>query len=239
MTECSRSPLSREQIESLLRDFKAELQVKLAADDAHQRIETFAQKHYQKGASESAAVGAFIVPALFEVIRRIHGEEASQIVLTENEVARRELGLPNRNLTRALKHPFTKGRDDPLELFERWACGRLPESTCPDAALGPPYRVIFEAKYFVQDALSTAKRALVEGLYQTVFYRGLPQAEASNPRRKAHWHYEYGCFVAIDTTGKLLEAWAQIERVSDEFWRSANVYPVLVGLPRGPGRGQR
>ncbi len=231
--DCSTSPHSREQIESLLRDFKAELQVRLAAGDAHQQIETFAQKYYQKSASETAAVGALIVPALYEVIRRIHGDEASQIVLSENEAARRELGLPDRNLTRALKHPFTKGKDDPLKLFERWAHGKLPESTCPDAALGPPYRVLFEAKYFAQDALSTAKRALVDGLYQTVFYRGLPQAEATNPRRKAHWHYEYGCFVAIDTTGKLLEAWAQIERVADEFWRSANVYPVIVDLPRG------
>ena len=91
--------------------------------------------------------------------------------------------------------------------------------------------MLFEAKYFVNAALTTAKRALVEGLYQTVFYRGLPQAEAPLPRRKAHWHYEYGCFVAIDTTGRLQEGWAQIEPVGADFWHNANVCPLIVGLP--------
>ena len=93
--------------------------------------------------------------------------------------------------------------------------------------------MVFEAKYFRSRTPRAARIALVEGLYQAFFYRALPSAAARHPKKQAPWDYEYACFVAVDRSGEMEDAWKSMRKeVRSSFWESANIYPIIVGPPR-------
>ena len=93
-----------------------------------------------------------------------------------------------------------------------------------------PHKIVFDAKFFESESLSAAEQALVAGVYEAVFYRGLPSdsVDGSNSR----WAYDFGCLLAYDASsgGYLQEAWGSVAS-KRLFWDDANVFVMIV---RGP-----
>src|SRR6201982_332171 len=123
------------------------------------------------------------------------------------------------------KYPFqksiVKALSDPQ--VEWWQPTGGTRNACPDIALRHPcpYRVVIEGKLFRGKGVAAARRALVEGIFETSFYRGLPtllrgKDETANS-------YEYGCFLAYDASpdGQMWKAWNEInEQVRASIWNT-------------------
>jgi hypothetical protein len=119
------------------------------------------------------------------------------------------------------------------EIFQSWT--KVPSSlplnqAYPDFCLRPPFpfKIVFDAKYFLQNSRSAANKALVEGAYEVMFYRGLPFANARNAQEPS-WDYEYGCLLAYDASddGVLESAWDSV-RCKDTFWDGGNIFVMIV-----------
>jgi hypothetical protein len=141
--------------------------------------------------------------------------------------------------SRSAKHPFSKVIGiKPKQIFEQWKSTKGLTRSCPDLALRDPapHRVVFEAKYFRRGGESAAKSALVQGIYEAFFYRGLPTRMEKPPH--ASWNYDYGCLLIYDGSrdGTVNEAWRSLDRqVRTACWDGANIYVmVLQGSERGP-----
>jgi hypothetical protein len=128
------------------------------------------------------------------------------------------------NVMRKAGYPFSKSLCSVENVYEDWL--KPPPSfprnqAFPEAGLSAPFpfRIVFEAKYFEEN--QNAKNALVEGTYQTAYYRGLPSS--------AGWDYAFGCLIAYDVSSNadLKDAW---ESVSPKhlFWEDANIFVMII-----------
>ncbi len=232
--------MTKERIAQVLKRFHDDLTARLAAPRALADVDAAAREAAtgKNVSAENAVVGKLIVPSLFSIIEADlgHAEPARDVLYSEAVEPRKALQASSRTCARASKHPFGKVlSEDAATIAALWSGkgskGLAP--ACPDFALGPPYKVVFEAKYFRSGTPRAARIALVEGLYQAFFYRALPAVAAKYPKKQAAWDYEYACFVAVDRSGELEAAWdAMPLEVRDSFWESANIYPIIVGPPR-------
>lgn len=187
--------------------------------------------------AENAVVGKLLVPTLFSIIEADLGnaERASDVLYSEAVEPRKTKQASSLTCARASKHPFGKVlSENATTIAALWSApgSKGLAAACPDFALGAPYKVVFEAKYFRSGTSRAARIALVEGLYQSFFYRALPVAPAKYPKKQTPWDYEYACFVAVDRDGEMEAAWKAMRReVRSSFWESANIYPIIVGPP--------
>jgi hypothetical protein len=135
-------------------------------------------------------------------------------------------GLLSGNAYRAQGHPFGKDlRKSPAEIASSWrtrATGLPINQAFPDLCITSPspHRVVFDAKLLRQDSVAAAEEALVMGVYETMFYRGLPAKG---------WGYDYGCLLAYDASvdGVLQKAWNAVA-VKRLFWEDAQVFVMAV-----------
>ena len=109
--------------------------------------------------------------------------------------------------------------------------GALPlNQAYPDFCLRSPFpfKITFDAKYFFQNSESAANKALVEGAYEAMFYRGLPSVAARNTHEPS-WDYDYGCLLAYDASddGILESVWRSV-RCKGAFWDGANIFVMIV-----------
>jgi hypothetical protein len=82
-------------------------------------------------------------------------------------------------------YPFAKGiSKDVSKIYERWMLpGKINESYPDLSIVRPmPFRMVVEAKYFV-GAAAAAKKELVDGIYQTLFYRAQCGPDGNPPLR--------------------------------------------------------
>jgi hypothetical protein len=98
-------------------------------------------------------------------------------------------------------------------------------------ALRPPcpHKIVFEGKLFRARGIPAAEKALVTGIYEVFFYRGLPPIEESE--KHPAWDYDYGCLLAYDATpeGTLKDAWESLSSaVKDACWDGASVYVMIL-----------
>ena len=78
-------------------------------------------------------------------------------------------------------------------------------------------------------SLKTAKRLqLVEGIYETMFYVGLPKASPRSSREPG-WDYDFGCLLAYDASdsGILVSAWNSVN-CKPIFWEGGNLYVMIL-----------
>jgi hypothetical protein len=137
-------------------------------------------------------------------------------------------------------HPFGKNpRRDFDAIMQSWTKtpGTIPlNQAYPDFCFRPPFpfQIVFDAKYFFQNGETAANKALVEGVYEAAFYRGLPSAPAKNSFEPS-WDYEYGCLMAYDASdnGALENAWDSV-KCKSVFWDGANIFVMII---RGAKQG--
>ena len=72
--------------------------------------------------------------------------------------------------------------------------------------------------------LSLTIAALVAGIYEAMFYRGLPKEDD-----ESLWNYDYGCLVAYDASKSraLHAAWEAVTCKSD-FWMGGNIFVMIL-----------
>ncbi|ESZ69533.1 hypothetical protein X727_16800 [Mesorhizobium sp. L103C119B0] len=132
------------------------------------------------------------------------------------------------NAFRKSGHPFSKKWGLPstqiMASWQKTATSNTPKNQAwPEAALGYPFpfRIVFEAKYFDGNSTTAAENELVSAIYETVFYRGLPQS--------GEWGYEFGCLLAYDVSpqGHFLAAWNSVAN-KRLFWDDAHIFVLVV-----------
>ena len=241
--------LDKSEVHDLLWVYGEDLREALSAPGCTQAIDAAARAARRNRENsrpgnipwENTLVGQLLVPVLHDTIGRtlrIDHEQARSLVFSENRASRKTHAAPF-SPSRSLSHPFGKGIGaDVATIATSWRTtdkkkvGLAP--ACPDFALGQPYGVVFEAKYYrpQNGNVEAARRALVEGIYQAFFYRALPLAPAKKSGAPP-WHYQYAAFVAVDTSPghALLQAWQELRNdVKTSFWDSANIF-VLIRAP--------
>ena len=100
---------------------------------------------------------------------------------------------------------------------------------CPDIALLSPLKIVFEGKLFRENSQAAAKKALVEGVFESAFYRGLPTL-LSGRDEKADC-YDYACLLAYDASEKreLSNAWANVSNeVRDSCWEAMSTRVMVL-----------
>jgi hypothetical protein len=87
---------------------------------------------------------------------------------------------------------------------------------------------VFEGKLFRSGSLEMAKSALVNGIFESFFYRGLPTLLTG--KEEGGGAYDLGCFVAYDASpqGKLQEARSSINAKVAESCREGLGVRVMV-----------
>jgi predicted glycosyltransferase len=91
-----------------------------------------------------------------------------------------------------------------------------------------PFKIVFDAKFFTGKSPSVADEALVTGVHEVVFYRGLPSASSEYAARSG-WSYDFGCLLAYDASAGafLQKAWDSVlsKRL---FWDDAHVFVMIL-----------
>lgn len=208
-------------------------------DDVIRTVSDTARKTKGKD-YEASMVDEFVLPGLNRFLaacetQNLNGKKPEAVTLAESSSSRPKyaVGSP----VRTPGHPFQKViAAKPKEIFARWKGGELTKAksafgqVCPDLALMSPYRIVIECKYFKTPGPQLATDALVKGLYETFFYRAMPQSQQSREGR-ARWDYEYACFFAYDATVnfRLANAWNDVKkRVEEAFWNEGNIYVMML-----------
>lgn len=186
-----------------------------------------------KRGHEGAFLNHFVARPLYEFVMRelgLSAEEACSAFLSESY--RSLPGIASGTPARSRKHPFTKvTKVSPGGVIARWKTHNPLTQSCPDIALRSPspYTIVFEGKYFRKGGRQAAETALVDGIYQSFFYRGLPPL--SPTRRHAGWTYEFACLMAYDASpdASLLNAWRSLPAIVKEGCREgANIYVMVL-----------
>lgn len=244
----------KNDVHAVLSAYRDDLKEALRSPDCLAQIDAAAHRARRPGKAnrpgnvpwENTLVGELLVPSLHRTVGRdldVDAEAAQSIVLSENVVSRKEHASPY-SPSRALGHPFGKTVGVSTDSVAKSWRSRDKENrgitpAYPDFALGPPYKVVFEAKYYSSASgnVDPARRALVEGVYQAFFYRSLPFAPAKK-KDAPPWDYDYAGFVAVDKSpGRALHAaWQELRPdVRASFWNSANIFVIVLPAPAPQG----
>ena len=177
----------------------------------------------------------YMLPHICEHMQTVPGlgsDEARASMLCEyhSKVPKIASGNPFRRVG----HPFGKNLGLGVDkIIQTWTKppGALPlNQAYPDFCLRSPFpfKITFDAKYFFQNSESAANKALVEGAYEAMFYRGLPSVAARNTHEPS-WDCDYGCLLAYDASddGILESVWRSV-RCKGAFWDGANIFVMIV-----------
>jgi hypothetical protein len=203
------------------------------------RIVKAAKSNDQQGnlrGPEAAFLNTYVLPVLNQYLQNVAGLTADQSrEALLNEYHRTMPQISSRLPMRAKKHPFKKTLGSSAEsIYRQWTDPKQNyglSHSCPDFALGMPFphSILFEGKYF-GGLRQNATKQLVTGIYEAVFYRGLPRMDAANPEHPK-WDYDYACLLAYDASpcGTLIAAWNALgEEVKKSFWEGANIYVMIL-----------
>ncbi|MET3364249.1 hypothetical protein [Bradyrhizobium ottawaense] len=171
---------------------------------------------------------SFAIPQIFEL-----GKAQASLSDTEMRKAlrcvyyRKFPEFSASNVFRKSGYPFSKkwglSTEEVMRSWQKPQSGTPANQAWPEAGLATPFPwgILFEAKYFEGENLRAAEASLVSGVYETAFYRGLPD--------DADWSYDFGCLLAYDVSedGYLKQAW---EAVADKklFWEHGHLFVMIV-----------
>jgi len=183
---------------------------------------------------EAAFLNTWVPPAINLVLREYGVTDPRKALLAESHEGLRT--FVGGKAARSRPFPFDKKWEvEANAIYRRWAgpAEKAFMQPCPDFAVREPYRIVIEGKYFRSGSLDVAQKQLVAGIYEALFYLGVPAATAAG----RDWGYEYACLVAYDDSEgqTLLQAWQNIETLRTRFWDDANVYVIVIGQTRAEG----
>jgi len=183
-----------------------------------------------------------MLPNIWQYLQTVPGigpDDAQASILCEyhDKVPKIASGNPFRRTGHPFSKKFGMGVD---EIMQAWAKPQKKlrlNQAFPDFCLRSPYKIVFDAKYFIQNSYSAASKALVEGAYEVMYYRGLP-AVAARTMQDPSWDYDYGCLLAFDASedGVLQAAWDSV-KCKSAFWDGANIFVMIVPGTRKSTRG--
>jgi hypothetical protein len=176
----------------------------------------------------------FALPLIFEYVRNSTGMNKGEIVRSmRGEYHAKFPQLLSSNARRSQGHPFGKSHTkNPADIMAKWRAQQVNplNQAYPDLCITAPfpYSIVFDAKFCDAGNATSAERALVSGVYEAVFYRGLPRS-LSRPPSPSAWDYEYGCLLAYDASpgSYLRRAWDSVASKS-LFWEDANVFVMIL-----------
>lgn len=216
----------REQIVSEIREVVRQAKCSTAQDE---RCMSF---------PEGAFLNKYVIPCMNRYLRdevRLDEVAAKRALLSESYRSHRSMCSGSPVWTG--QHPFRKlfGVHH-MKVLANWQAPSgelLAKNCCPDFALRSPSptSVVFEGKYFRE---GNANSALIDGLYECFFYRGLPRRQTS-VKERADWNYDYACLLAYDATpdARLKGAWNKLdEEVRNAFWHGAKIFVLLLPSER-------
>ena len=177
----------------------------------------------------------YVLPVIHEYMQtlpNIGPDEARKSILCEYHG--KVPNIASGNPFRRAGHPFQKSVGLNAEnIIQRWM---KPVSVLPPNQAFPdfgfrspfPYKIVFDAKYFTQSSEAAARKALVDGTYEVMFYRGLPMEPPSSPEDPG-WDYEFGCLLAYDASdnGSLASAWDAVQ-CKQTFWDGGNIFVMIL-----------
>jgi hypothetical protein len=196
------------------------------------------------GPKENIFLYRFALPEIFQHVLTVDQvDEATAKTSLRCEYFDKYPAFSSANAHRIQGHPFQKNypfeknlEEKITEIMDRW---KRPEKSeplnraYPDLCLSRPfpYKIVFDAKFFEGSTIASAERALVTGVYEVAFYRGLP-VEADH--HDSGWDYDFGCLLAYDASPKasLLQAWNSVH-AKRLFWDDANIFVMIIRGQRG------
>ena len=133
------------------------------------------------------------------------------------------------NAYRLAGHLFSKDLETaPKSVMEKWRSEGLIYQAYPDLGITAPapFKIVCDAKYFEKGSVAEAEKALVKGIYELVFYRGLPHDTNDT---SSGWNYEFGCLIAYDAseTKTLKSVWNSLKH-RHRFWDDSNVFVIVI-----------
>jgi hypothetical protein len=186
---------------------------------------------------EGAFLNDYILPRMNQYLREhldLAADDARRALLSES--FRAQPTLSSGSPVRSIKHPFRKVIGvSPRQVMRMWrgetSVPALAMNSCPDLALRAPapHNIVFEAKYFTMNGITSAETGLVRDIYQAFFYLGLPGLPET--KRSAGWNYDFACVLAYDASrdAVLVEAWRSLPaEVREACWDGANVYVMIL-----------
>jgi hypothetical protein len=183
---------------------------------------------------EGPFLKAKVVPAVNSFLRSLDysANQARSALLAEGFRTSEIKHFVSRTPSSGPRYPFTKGIFNAVRNAKKewWEKGKGLHASCPDFALLSPHRIVFEGKLFREGNPETARSEIVNGVYESAFYRGT-LLDSGNERKPS---YDYACLVAFDSTRqrKLVTAWEQVnEDVKRALWTELRVYVMI--LPGG------
>jgi len=236
--------LSREQTHDFLLGLQRHLQSKLPdrsviTSQVRRLLLGEGSKEWERTpeGAEAAFIGEYILPNVVEFVRnQVNRGLELQDPLS---IIRVGFSAPKKFASSGTAffpgHPFGKVFRKPEVVYKRWkgdgAKIRDPLiQSRPDFTLLCPYRILFECKYFQARLKNPAKVQLVKDLYETFFYRALPQRLPGGKDGQG-WDYEYACYLAYDATeeGWLTQAWNALSgKTRSSFWQQANIFVTIL-----------
>ena len=201
--------------------------------EVRRRMSALAQEVDSHKIPENLFLFNFVFPialAYMQSAMAMPHDEARRAILCEYHAKMNVAGNPFRRAG----HPFKKSDGLNVDkILQTWRKpkGKLPiNQAYPDFALASPFphKVVFDAKYFTQESQAAAEKALVEGVHEAAFYRGLAAVPPSGPTDPG-WCYDFGCLVAYDATvgGFLKATWDSVVN-REPFWDGANVFVMVL-----------
>jgi len=180
---------------------------------------------------EDAFLYRYVFPAIRQRVADLLGTgKAQEAILSEYFRNMQEFCVKSPARTR--RHPFSKELQiKPHSLMAKWRGepSKAFTKACPDIALNEPFKIVFEGKYFATNSSVVAETTLVRGIYEAIFYRGLPYVPPNG--QSPAWDYDFACLVACDVSrdGDLKAAWRSLRReVKNGFWDGANIYVMIL-----------
>jgi hypothetical protein len=171
----------------------------------------------------------YIVPKVYEFLvdpegYRYSRSDAQHALLAEGylseELAQFTSGTPSGKQV----YPFKKSIGAALKgaRKEWWEPRRGLHNACPDFALRAPHKIIFETKLFRKGGKDAARTALVNGVYECCFYRGLPAFASA---------YDFACLLVLDASREhsVHKAWEDANKdVKRHIWEDLRVYVIVL-----------
>lgn len=184
---------------------------------------------------ESAFLNEYIFRRVHEFVAswdRMSDKTAREALLVEGY--RHNPKIASGSPRRSMVHPLPKVPCDPDSIMDHWKKRGLKPvlgGRFPDMALREPfpYKTVFECKYFDGRGFDKGEPALVKGVYEAFYYRGLPRLPKGSWGNA--WDYDFACFLASDASndGGLKEAWESVRKtVKSSIWDGANIYVMIL-----------
>jgi hypothetical protein len=188
------------------------------------------------GDSEPKFFKKYVVPGVFDFLtkmEKLNADTAKNSLLCEGCKTKELRHMCSGTPASKLLYPYKKSIVSTLKNARSnwWDKKASLSNSCPDLALHYPNasKIVVEGKLFRSGGIEPAKSALVSGIFEAFFYRGLPTLSCRDNQNFCA--YDYACLLAYDASphGSLQAAWRSMnDRVVSSLWNQLYVFVMVV-----------